>query len=903
MNGTPPRRKGLPPRPSADLGYGGRGRQDSYEVPDGRDDQLPAKNYSSSRMNPQAQDPPARVVLGGYKADIMNGFEGETPRYNPMNAARPQSSMLLDLNDSIQVHMLVETALGDSKELEILSEGEVDDLKKQCKTLSQRIEQTRQNLMIQSKYRDATKSMSRLYASESKPSPSDTSEHEQANQERLASEKKCEDLASELWMLEKRLMEPQMRLLKHTAGILQMTHKGPKMMSKGAPGRPSVGPSGIPGSPESMYTYSNARNSFEPLPGDDLIFDERSLYRSFNQLDELGESGGESSFPASKEQMDMITKTEQRLEDLNSRLREVIIQNNPQQEEKYGLPPLNRSNGDSAREPGRALQSSLDYLEQGIDAIGREHGEVLDRFDMSQGQMEETLEELNRELHGLLQPYDEIRPEPPQLTGRGLNDQLSYLQNNVTAVQAELARSMNLSSKSNGNQDQMETVMIGLWEIILSGEEEARQRKLERKQNRSMNNLPDDDDDMSSDEGDDPPGPFSLQSFSAKVQWLYSQATKLKDQKKVLQRQIKQQRELNNKSDATKDAEITQKSEELTRTQELLNRTERDADTVREQLGLVMQKLDEVREEKQLRDQARSKDESAAVRAAQEELNNANSSLAALEEELQDLKDDYQISNAEMQTRLSDSETKITHLTQELAVAASAQAAFETSVKEKEKEIEAKELEMENMNMELARLQTEVTIARAELDGAYGSRAQRAAEVAANPAIQKEIDDLTRKNASLAEEITALKTKGTVSTEAEDKMRTLKKELEETIEEYEQMTKASIEWEKDREQLEGVIDKLRDEREQMEAQLSDEKVRWLGMKSPGVDGAVPGPGSTSTTVLKNEFKKMMRDTRAENAKSLRAEQAERRKLEDELRALKRAQGPGKSSLSQSIGSS
>lgn len=777
-----------------------------------------------------------------------------------MNAARPQSSTLLDLNDSIQVHMLVETALGDSKELEILSEGEVDDLKRQCRSLSQRIEQTRQNLTIQSKYRDATKSMSRLYTSEGKSGPGDTREHDQANQERLSSEKKCEDLASELWMLEKRLMEPQTRLLKHTAGILQMTHKGPKVMSKG---RPAVGPSGIPGSPESMYTYSNARNSFEPLPDDDLIFDERSLYRSFNQLDGFGESGGESSFPTSKVQMDMIAKTEQRLEDLNSRLREVIVRNDPQQEAKYGLPPLNKSNGGGASESGEALQHSLDYLEQVIAAFDSDH------FGMSQGQIEESLEELNRELHGLLQPYDEIRPEPPQLTGRGPNDQLSYLQENLAAVQTELTRSMNLSSKSNGNQDQMETVMIGLWEIILSGEEEARQRKLERKQNRSMNNLPDDDDDISSDDADDPAGPFSLQAFSAKVQWLYSQATKLKDQKKVLQRQIKQQRELNNKSDATKDAEITQKSEELSRTNELLNRTERDADTVREQLSLVMQKLDEAREEKQLGEQARSKDESATILAKQEELRNANNAIASLEEQLQNLKDDHQISTAETQTRLSDSETRITHLTAELTAAASAQAAFETSVKEKEEVIKAKEQEMENMNMELARLQTEVTIARAELDGAYGSRAQRAAEVAANPAIQKEIDDLTKKNASLSDEINALNAKGTVTPEAEHQMQTLKKELEETIEEYEQMTKASIEWEKDREQLEGAIDKLRDEREQLEAQLSDEKVRWLGMKSPGVDGAPPGPGSTSTTVLKNEFKKMMRDTRAENAKTLR----------------------------------
>ena len=133
----------------------------------------------------------------------------------------------------------------------------------------------------------------------------------------------------------------------------------------------------------------------------------------------------------------------------------------------------------------------------------------------------------------------------------------------------------------------------------------------------------------------------------------------------------------------------------------------------------------------------------------------------------------------------------------------------------------------------------------------------------------KEIDDLTKKNTSLAAEIAQLKEQGISSKESDEKMTTLKKELQETIEEYELMTKASIEWEKEREMLEGTIDKLRDEREGLEAQLSDEKVRWLGMKSPGVEGQPPVAGSTSTTVLKNEFKKMMRDTRAENQKALR----------------------------------
>lgn len=796
-----------------------------------------------------------------------------------MNPARPHSSTLLNLNDSIQVHLLVETAMGDSMEYEILSEDEVDDLKKQIKIYSQRIEQTRQNLVIQSKYRDAAKSMSKLYSPTEKKKSFDSangklrgmmghsrnsSSADEADQERRASEKKCEDLAAELWFLEKRLMEPQTKLLKHTAGILQMTHKGPKITSKS--GGQTVG--GMPGSPESMYTYSNARNSFEPLPGDELLFDERSLYRSFDRPDGFGEMMGENTGP-SKEQMQMITKTEEKLEQLNSRLREIIIQANPQQESRLPQPPLSKTNSNGQpTDPGDTLQDSLQYLEQGIATMGREHNELLNQGNVSEAAIEETVEDMNQELYGVLQPYDDLRPAPPQLTGNGLNSQISYFKDSINSVADELSRSMNLTSKSTGNQEQMETVMMGLWEIILSGEEEARQRKQERKQNRAMNNLPDDEDE-SGDEENDTVEQFSVQAFSSKVQWLYSQATKLKDQKKVLQRQIKQQRELNNQSDATKDADLTRKGEELERMQELLRRSMMDSDKVREQLSLVMEKLDEARQDDQLKNQARSNDESAAVRAAQADLDKANNAIATLEEELQELRDDHSIGNAELQGRISESEARIATLTQELAAAATAKAEFEANANAKELEVLAKEKEMDDMNMRLAGLQTEVTIARAELDGAYGSRSQRAAEVAANPAIQKEIDDLVNKNASLANEITVLKSKGTANPETEEKMRTLKKELEETIEEYEQMTKASIEWEKEREQLESTVDKLRDEREQLEAQLSDEKVRWLGMKSPGVDGAMPAAGNTSTTVLKNEFKKMMRDTRAESTKALR----------------------------------
>lgn len=740
-----------------------------------------------------------------------------------MNSTRTQSSILLNVNDPIQMHLLLETALGDSKEFEILSQEEVDELKKQVQSLTQRIAQTQQNLAIQSKYRDAAISMAKLYSPADKNGSdpkkprrsllghrsSNSDQVREADLERLASERRCEELAQELWNLEKRLMEPQKRLLQHTAGILQMTHKGPARQ----PRMNGVTQQGIPGSPESMYTYTNARSSIDPVNEEDF-FDERSLYRSFDRLDGLGLGGSRESYDAqgrsasrspakSREQVSesirTIAKAEQKLDDLNNQLREVIVRANPEREASYARPPHVIKN-DISSEPGKVLALHLDYLEQCIKAIDDEQRILSDR------------------------------------------QQETDAQNSLEKIEA---------------------VVIGLWDNIQSGEADIRQRKLQFRQMRSTNDSNEEESDRS---GDEMVGnfkePFSLQTFSSKVQSLYSRATSLKDQKEVLQRQIKQQRELNSKSDKTRDAQLTEMDVDLKRTQSALQKAENDAKNMQTQLMAVMERLDEARRDITQRELEKTKKDatdSAALQAVRATLLDRNDEIIRLEEELQDLKDDQGIGNAELQSKLKDMEGRVQELTAELAEAGTLKAV-----------LSGKETEMENMNMEIARLQTEVTIARAELDGAYGSRAQRAAEVAANPAIQKEIDDLLTRNRTLQAELETLRSTSE-SSGGESRVQELKRELSETIEEYEVMTKASIEWEKEREGLEREIDKLRDEREALEARLSDEQVRWLGMKSPGTEGAAQGvgAGSTSTMVLKNEFKKMMRDTRAENAKALR----------------------------------
>ena len=165
-------------------------------------------------------------------------------------------------------------------------------------------------------------------------------------------------------------------------------------------------------------------------------------------------------------------------------------------------------------------------------------------------------------------------------------------------------------------------------------------------------------------------------------------------------------------------------------------------------------------------------------------------------------------------------------------------------------------------------LQTDLTVAKAELDAAYGTRAERAAENAINPAKQQEFDEIVARNGHLTKELESFQASHSGLSQH---VQTLQRELTETIGEYETMTRSTIEFEREREQLESNVDTLRDRCESLETQLSEEKVRWLGMKSPGNNGARDSmsPGTTSTQVLKNEFKKMMRDTRAENMRALR----------------------------------
>ncbi|KAF2628746.1 hypothetical protein BU25DRAFT_390601 [Macroventuria anomochaeta] len=947
---------------------------------------FPMAYQISPRFGASAFIPPPDVF--GDRRDTVRENGGYTPR-----DLRKRSSDVMN-TDPVAMHLLVETAIGDSQYFDILTVEEVEALKQEQKVLDARLGTVRRKLESETKIRDATRSLTRLASKKgnghrrglSSKDSNAVQEYDEQSQEGLeASNKKVEEFIRELLEIESRMRMIDMQLLMHTAAVLQLTHRGPNKRS--AFGQLSENGMGRPDSPASLETYEVGRaNGIDD--GEDA-FDDRSFYRTPENLDSLMtalQNGTHHRSQSVDRQDQALTTMGRRLEELNDRLRELIVQANPERNEDYALPP--QSSG--ASPDASSIDRQLDFLDQGLRDTNAELASIRSKTRHSLSEVEGRLEGINNQLYGVLSRSkpdntEPIQPPPP-ITGGGQADQFNYMEDslyNLEQIQDSLNDQLDeLRSRPADNEDaekteKYETTLMGLWQIIQAGEEEARERKRERR--RVLADDPDASDELSPDEDYNANESFSLPAFSAKVQWLFGRAMGMKDKHSVLLRQIKQQRELNNKSDAQKEEQFQRlneqifsaRSEKKTMEDELERamgqlrqfdeqKIQADSqamrDTQERNIGLEAQLVNmqerlatfdmELKESKdravayenQLKDVQQSavayqkqlqeaEERNSALEKEREEneavtslynvksrevedrsagyeaqIRDAQERAVALEAQLreaQEVQDDSRVEAAARQAELAQSATKIDELVTALKAATVESEAASARSLEATNALNAKEDEYRNLESEVVRLTTELTFAKAELDGAYGSRSQRAAESAANPAIKKELDELTEKNQSLLAELEALGRLQDVASqseaEARQSERNLKAELLGMATEYEALTRDAIQNEKDRETLEAQIDRLRSEKEALERDLNDEKVKWLGARTPGTPAGGSGQqldmGATSIRMMRDEFRKMMRDRTAEGLKALRVEQEERRKLEAVVRQLRKDASP------------
>ncbi|KIV97862.1 hypothetical protein PV10_01565 [Exophiala mesophila] len=788
-------------------------RKSSDSIDDNRSRYVPSSVYSAGGPGPIAEDSPAIGQRPNFMSGALRGpYEEQTPRFMtpsfpPQRASR--NSTLLNINDPVAMHLLTETAISDSREYEVLSFEEVEQLKKEKVYLRGKVETTKRKLALESKLRDAAQSLNRLYTKrESNDSPESPQKKRRsflgskqpepdpvarADIEFASSNKKVEDLNRELKELELQLEDIEKRILRHTAGILQMTHKGLKK---------NVRRTELPRSPESMTSQMNGRNS------DD--FDERSLYQVPDYVTDFAPPPPPKSQSAKRDEQP-LDNVASRLQELNLRVHAMVNQAGSQ--EHFDPPPMSTDDAVAGR-VGVQIQASLGYLSQALDAMEASRTRATAAVEKSLFDSEDQVEDVNLRLQDMLErtnsvghspllPYDEPR-------GKDLQSQLAF--------------------------------------------------------------------------------------SSVVLERLNSRVETLVEHKDILTRQIQQQRELNTKSDAERDEHIQTLTDELERSKKLNEIAEEEAKHSRDQMELLMGQLDAAQQENVLREQQRGVDDSKASSA---ELAASKAMEVKLLADLKAKQDDHSRVQAELAQVRSETETTSQKLLVELdelkkskeqdevEISALRQQITElqTAKDSADADLLKAQQETNSLATEVARVQTELTVARAELDGAYGSRAERAADVSMNPAIQKELDTLNSRNKELETQLEFLtsqhETKGAGSAELQNKVNALQQELKEMIEEYEVMTKQSIEDEKERERLEETVDSLQQRCETVEMHLNEEKLKWMGVN-------VEAPTETmSTMVLKNEFKKMMRETRAENLKTIRSEQEERRRLEGIIKSMKK----------------
>ncbi|KAJ5899159.1 hypothetical protein N7495_003903 [Penicillium taxi] len=732
------------------------------------------------------------------------------------------------------MYLLTETAMGDSTHFEILSFEEVEGLKKERTLLSHRIEGTKRKLALETKLRDAAESIGRLY---SPPTPRSSGEYrpngspvahrrshsifgrsgtaevlEKSDSELATSQRKCEELAQELWKLEHRSQLINQRLLEHTAGVLQMTHKGLK----------------------------KAKNS-DALDTDAHDFDDRHLYRTPDHIDNYGLNGRiEVANPIDTA---ALQATERKVAELSERICEMMIQSKPGE---FIDPPPQQSDGQDA---AVALEAHLAYLENGINnlqSIGP---------SPSAGYTSETEGPGGNACPILIAGF------------RGLDEQLAYLQTGIDGLESrvdgvleqksilttQIQQQRELNSKSDAERDahigDLTTQLAQVREELGTSQRDCQTAQSE------LAVMMERVEAMRQDGSSHDEIKATLALSEAEVVRLQGATESLKREvdyhaAQVLEVQSRSEQELQEAHERAGNAAELEASIEKIRSEadaRVQEATERHAQMqehitqIESEYGQAMDQIAQVKSE-----HGQAMDQIAQVKS---EHGQAVEQLTQLESQ-----------RAQMEQQITQTESQHAAAVDELAQAESQRAQAEGNANRLQSE-------MTELEGEVVRLTTELTMVKAELDGAYGTRAQRAAEVAANPEIMKEIDALNTRNLELTMELASLKGQqggGDFKQRAD----TLEKELRETLDDYEAMTRASIEFEKERERFEGVIDNLRDRCEHLETQLSEERINWMNTNSPGSVGR-DGSETTSTMVLKNEFKKMMRDTRSENVRILK----------------------------------
>ncbi|KAJ6458632.1 Up-regulated during septation-domain-containing protein [Mycena vitilis] len=167
------------------------------------------------------------------------------PPTTRLSTSRAAVQPPMNTRDELLISLLASEAVVDSRDFEILSSEEVDDLKKEQQVLMSRQGAMAKKLTLETKIRDAALSLNRVNAAHKKVS-------KQSEEQLDAANKRVDTTERELLRVSDRVNEIHKRLLEHRAGVLSFSVRSMERKMAPPEGTPDSGyntPSGTNRSP------------------------------------------------------------------------------------------------------------------------------------------------------------------------------------------------------------------------------------------------------------------------------------------------------------------------------------------------------------------------------------------------------------------------------------------------------------------------------------------------------------------------------------------------------------------------------------------------------------------------------------------------------------------------------
>ncbi|GBC05870.1 hypothetical protein RclHR1_06490005 [Rhizophagus clarus] len=896
-------------------------------------------------LNSNSTTTPPKVKLPSLA--IANDLLASSEAMLSLNSPKVPGSSFLDTADEMLMQILISQAVIDSKDFEILSLEEVEELKKDHSLLTNRITALTSKLSLESKIREAASSLARLHASNKRLS-------RQATDHLATANRKVDQVATELWKLTQRAGEVQRRLLQHMAGVLSL---GIRKLEEKSSQYPPYSPQNLPKSKVGNNGIDNLFNEIMGVNNDGENNDDENINESDralsekisnleNALQNVHQTLAEARMALKRKDKEIeelktkaddtlaearertIAELRTELEEIGSRLDMVLRKHKVNNQEN------NFGSGSDNEDSDEQFSGTSSFYRLSTMTTATQHlqKEQYKNIEENLSALEKALENYMFKIYKMEQEINSVKNKSDE-ESKTLQNQLQEALNNVNSTQEKLktekTKNSNAQNEINELKEKVKSVQ-DLEQQIKDMEQRQNERGINEKNSNVnlelklkqttreyeemmdhlknlFNILPDvDSNDYSSK------NKFGLDEFINRVRAVKEENRRLHDQASLLQSRLErlheQMTELKGQDKIKQELKNTQ--QELEETKMKLADLEEKAQSAKSQVQSTNERENETRNElESLREQLMTSQEKVrkfeAIMKRQSVLQVVNDGTTIKEEFQQQLATQEQEYEAQLKERdiiIKKLRDDLTSTTTDKNNVSQTVKDLEEMLKSKTRTLDQREVTINRLESDIVKFKTELAELKAAADGET-SKFNNNNE--GNDGVENsgrgDLNNLKEELEAAHEELKNLRND---KEKLEAQLRQSRDTLEKAQEAF-SMREASLEKRSETMQteLDGILkefDRLTrnfldfdSERQKLENSVDNlqKKCEKLEneladekLKNMGID-AISEPATTAT--LRKEFRKMMADLRVEQQKLLHRETEEKKKLENIVRNLKR----------------